>query len=221
MKIKLTYKGGPGSGHFSHSGIPGEVGGSAPSGSSNIDYSDVSVVTTLAKLGSTKYEGKGYWIMPDGVMVDARKSGGESFHSYHEDAIRLLSVKNEAYRLKGVSPGKDAKRFEDYSKLAIEKGSIRVSGISSTNIETYHLDSDTLRLLQRHVDEGKIELKGQITWGGKILGTAGKYIPVHIKSSYAELMSAKHVIVRKLSGDHYIFELKQLEPKPITVTKGG
>jgi len=33
--LKFTTKGGPGSGHHGHSGIPGQVGGSAPGGGSN------------------------------------------------------------------------------------------------------------------------------------------------------------------------------------------
>jgi len=46
MRIKLTYKGGPGSGHHGHSGRPGKVGGSAPSGmtmSKLQELSDVSL----------------------------------------------------------------------------------------------------------------------------------------------------------------------------------
>jgi hypothetical protein len=36
MKAKFVIKGGPGSGNKGHAGIPGQVGGSAPSGSSDI-----------------------------------------------------------------------------------------------------------------------------------------------------------------------------------------
>jgi len=32
MKILVKVKGGPGSGNYDHAGIPGSVGGSAPSG---------------------------------------------------------------------------------------------------------------------------------------------------------------------------------------------
>jgi len=46
MKGKLKYKGGPGSGHHGHSGIPGKVGGSLPSGGS-AKPADLNITTSL------------------------------------------------------------------------------------------------------------------------------------------------------------------------------
>jgi hypothetical protein len=64
-----TFDGGPGSGNFGHAGRPGEVGGSAPSGSSS------SNVKYYGKVGTVKYKDLEYEVDKDGNIV----SGPEAF----------------------------------------------------------------------------------------------------------------------------------------------
>lgn len=69
----VTRRGGPGSGHHGHKGVPGQKGGSLPRAAVVAPTSGVGFVQTIddviARQLGNKTTSKTYWIMPDGKAL--------------------------------------------------------------------------------------------------------------------------------------------------------
>ena len=123
-KLKATWtEGGPGSGHYGHQGVPGERGGSAPSGDSAL------VQSAINNVGLTDNFREASFILPDGRMLGGVQSYEHA--SIAEDAYDSIAT--------GHSGTEALESFMD------ETNSVRVRQyISQTGVPTGDLGIETM-----------------------------------------------------------------------------
>ena len=201
--LPTVEKGGPGSGHFGHSGRPGKVGGSSAGSGGIVKLGEYQLVSSYDDLYSA-YENPKYWILPTGKLLD----NGNGYYPDHRGSIETQA--NEEWVQKGKQAVKDDLAEFGYSKdynpnayeSAMAAGAVRVSQYyNKLTVHTDAKDTKTLRRLQKYVDDGLLDLRidTELSWISSRNAIWGD------QYSYLEFMTAKYVNTDE--------ELKEFEEK--------
>jgi hypothetical protein len=177
-----SLKGGPGSGNFGHSGIPGQVGGSSTGGGGEIPKGQWEKVNTADEALAALAAGRYVQLEPNqvGVVMDKMAAMARDAEAKGKDAPKFnlcnISVANtnvfcgggEASRPRIEMPripNSDRKNFRDYLRengVKVKKDDVRV---------------DRLKASQKEIDGTKVsEMMSQVRSGERDLSNARIFV---------------------------------------------
>jgi len=217
--LPTVEKGGPGSGHFGHSGRPGKVGGSS-AGSGVVDDSWVKYVDSLDDLKEGVFykntKSKAYVITLDKEIADVY---GSKFRDhpdilYYTNAPEKFGIAKEDQKLYSSAEADDYYWLYDMKKKSLDAGTIMVrSSRASVDITIggSNFDVSQLRKLQRLYDEGLID---NSYGANKFVISVQGYGGIH--TDFATFLDAKYVLdAPPNSGTKKI--LKEFEEKQLPI----